>query len=146
MTDRLDSERRSALMKSVPTRNTSVELMVRVILSKAGYRYRLHRKDLPGTPDVVFPGRRKVLFINGCFWHSHQNCPKGRPPKSRRDFWNAKLSRNKDRDAENLRALAEMGWSALTVWQCELKDIPTLEAALFRFLGAVRPEGITLQL
>jgi DNA mismatch endonuclease Vsr len=88
MTDRLTPERRSALMKAVPTRNTSPELMVRALLWRSGFRYRLHRRDLPGTPDLVFPGKRKVIFVNGCFWHRHEGCSKGNPglPRDRRDF------------------------------------------------------------
>jgi DNA mismatch endonuclease (patch repair protein) len=139
MTDRIDTARRSALMKAVPTRNTSVELAVRRILFEAGYRYRLHRKDLPGSPDIVFPSRRKAIFINGCFWHSHQGCAKGRPPKSRTDFWEAKLSRNRARDAENLAGLAALGWLTLTIWQCEIKQLETWKETLFDFLGPVKP-------
>jgi DNA mismatch endonuclease (patch repair protein) len=140
MTDTLDATRRSALMKAVPTRNTSVELAVRKVLFKAGYRYRLHRKDLPGSPDIVFPCRRKAVFINGCFWHSHQFCPKGKPPKSRPEFWEAKLSRNRARDAENLAELAALGWLTLTVWQCELKDAEALRRTFLDFLGPVKSD------
>lgn len=138
MTDRLSRERRSALMKAVPTRNTSPELIVRAILSRRGHRYRLHRRDLPGSPDLVFPGKRKVIFVNGCFWHLHEGCPKGRLPKSRLDYWKPKLDANKLRDAKDISALESLGWKVLVVWQCETKDPPSLLARLEDFLRPSR--------
>lgn len=121
-------------MKSVPTRNTTPELAVRRVLSNLGYRYRLHRGDLPGTPDLVFVSRRKVIFVNGCFWHCHSKCPKGRPPKSRPDYWGPKLRTNRERDARNIRALQELGWNVLVVWQCETKDAVSLASKLEAYL------------
>jgi len=138
MTDRIDAARRSALMKKVPTRNTSIELIVRALLFRLGYRYRLHRKDLPGTPDIAFVGRKKAIFVNGCFWHGHRGCPKGQGPKSREEYWNAKLDANRERDSRNEQALIQMGWSVLTIWQCELRDTSCLELKVLSFLGGVR--------
>jgi len=135
MADRLSPERRSALMKMVPTRNTTPELAVRRILSKLGYRYRLHRRDLPGTPDLVLASRRKVIFVNGCFWHSHPNCSKGRPPKSRSDYWVPKLKANQDRDTRNILTLQSFGWEVLVVWQCETKDAVSLGTKLETFVA-----------
>lgn len=121
-------------MRAVPTRNTSPELIVRALLSHAGIRYRLHCKKLPGTPDIVFAGRQKAIFINGCFWHAHEGCPKGRPPQSRTEYWIPKLQANKARDQRNVAELESMGWKALTVWQCETKDLVALDARLIDFL------------
>lgn len=99
-----------------------------------GYRFRLHRRDLPGTPDIVFPSRRKVIFVNGCFWHAH-GCRIGQPPKSRRRYWMAKLERNRARDRRNLAELQSIGWKALTVWQCETRVPKRLARRLSLFLG-----------
>jgi DNA mismatch endonuclease (patch repair protein) len=114
-------------MSSVGTKDTGPELLLRRMLHKAGYRYRLHPKKLPGRPDIVFPARRKVIFVHGCFWHSH-GCSKGQPPKSRSEYWKPKLEANRQRDALRLRQLKDLGWSSMTVWQCELKDL----AGMFR--------------
>jgi len=99
-----------------------------------GYRYRLHDKRLPGKPDLVFSRRRKAVFVNGCFWHGHENCRYGKLPKSRLDFWKPKIDRNRQRDVENLRRLEDEGWSVLTVWQCEVKDQEKLRIRLHEFL------------
>jgi len=119
--DRLDPARRSRLMQKVGTKNTGPEIMVRSILHRLGYRFRLHRKDLPGTPDIVFPSRKVVLFVHGCYWHSH-GCAKGQPPKSRMEYWGPKLESNRYRDQRNLNALQDAGWRAEVIWQCELRD------------------------
>lgn len=121
-------------MRAVPTKDTAPERAVRSLLTRNGYRYRLHRRDLPGTPDIVFPGRRKVIFVNGCFWHGHIGCPKGRAPKSRPEYWIPKIARNIEKDQWNLAELAQLGWRALTVWQCELRQPPLLEKKLTKFL------------
>ena len=125
-------------MKSVGTRDTGPELVVRRLLHRRGYRYRLHRKDLPGRPDIVFPSRKRVIFIHGCFWHGHE-CGKGKLPKSRAEYWTAKIKANQDRDAEVVSRLERDGWQTLTVWQCELKDLDAVESILRKFLG---PPGI----
>jgi len=101
-----------------------------------GYRYRLHDKKLPGKPDIVLAGRRKIVFIHGCFWHRHENCPLARIPKSRKSFWVGKLESNRRRDGRVKAALRRAGWSVATVWECQLADIARLEARLRRFIEA----------
>ena len=137
MTDNRSPESRSALMSRIRGKDTAPEVAVRRVLHSLGYRFRLHRRDLPGTPDIVFPSRRKVIFVNGCFWHAH-GCSKGRAPKSRLDYWKPKLKTNKARDAAQVRALKKLGWSVLTVWQCETNDADVLAARLVDFLEAIR--------
>ncbi|WP_137156484.1 very short patch repair endonuclease [Rhizobium sp. FKL33] len=130
-------EQRSAVMRRVKSKNTAPELKLRKLLTSLGYRYRLHRADLPGKPDLVFPGRRKLIFVHGCFWHGH-DCPRGaRAPKSNADYWQAKIARNRARDAANLDALTSAGWQVLTVWECELKDKAVLVERLCGFLGVM---------
>ena len=109
-------------MRSVRSKDTKPEKLVRSITHAMGYRYRLHRKDLPGKPDLAFISARKAVFVNGCFWHGHA-CPKGRLPKSNVEFWSSKIEANKVRDEKNLRALSRMGWKTLTLWECELNDV-----------------------
>ena len=130
MTDVFSAEKRSDVMRRVKGRDTSPELAVRRMLWRLGARYRLHRKDLPGHPDIVMPGRRLAVFVHGCFWHGH-DCARGaRVPKQNRDYWEGKVGRNRDRDAANLEKLEALGWRVLTVWECELKDPAALEARL----------------
>jgi DNA mismatch endonuclease (patch repair protein) len=119
-------------MSRIRGKNTKPEMAVRRLLHALGFRYRLHRADLPGTPDLVFSGRRKVVFVHGCFWHGHE-CT-GRVPKSNADYWMAKISRNKARDGRSRDELAALGWSVLTVWECELKDADGLAGRLRSFL------------
>lgn len=115
-------ELRSRIMRSVGSKNTKPELVMRRLLHRNGYRFRLHRKDLPGSPDLTFPGRRKVIFIHGCFWHGH-DCPRGaRLPKTNQAYWEMKISRNRTRDKRTENALASMGWRMLVVWECKLRD------------------------
>jgi DNA mismatch endonuclease (patch repair protein) len=109
-------------------------MVVRRMLHAAGYRYRLHVRDLPGKPDLVFPARRKVVFINGCFWHRHRGCALARLPKSRVEFWTEKLERNRQRDERNVAALKELGWEVLTVWECEVGDPAILMPRVVAFL------------
>jgi DNA mismatch endonuclease, patch repair protein len=118
MPDNRSPESRSALMSRIGPKNTSPELIVRRWLHKAGYRFRLHRRDLPGTPDIVLPRLRIAIFVHGCFWHAH-GCAKGRPPKSRPEYWLPKLARNRERDAEKRAALEAAGWHVVEIWQCE---------------------------
>ncbi len=113
---------RSKTMRAVKSKNTKPELIVRRLIHAMGYRYRLHRKDLPGTPDLVFPARRKVIFVHGCFWHGH-DCRRGaRAPKTNADYWREKIVRNQNRDAAARQALLDAGWAAHVIWECELKD------------------------
>lgn len=134
--DTLDPGQRSARMALVRGKNTKPELVVRRLVHGLGYRYRLHRRDLPGTPDLVFPNRRKVIFVHGCFWHRHMNCALGRLPKSRSEFWFPKLEGNAERDERNVRELAQLGWRVLTVWECQLRDKTRLADMIRRFLDA----------
>jgi DNA mismatch endonuclease (patch repair protein) len=121
-------------MSRVRSKDTKPELAVRRLVFGMGCRYRLHDKRLPGRPDLVFRGRRKIVFVNGCFWHGHEGCRYARTPKSREDFWRAKVERNRERDGQNIASLEADGWKVLTVWQCELKDLHVLEGKLHEFL------------
>ena len=139
MTDVFSEAKRSAVMRRVRGKDTSPEVRVRKVLTRLGARYRLHRADLPGKPDIVLPGRRLVLFVHGCFWHGH-DCARGaRVPKANRDYWLAKVGRNRARDLAAREALAALGWRVETIWECELKDTPTLKARLEDLLR--RPPG-----
>ena len=121
--DRVTREERSRIMSLIRSKNTQPEMRVRRLVHSLGYRYRLHNRTLPGTPDLVFSGRRKVLFVNGCFWHQH-GCKLGnRQPKSRVSYWDKKLKRNKQRDVANQSRLQEIGWSVLTIWECETNPL-----------------------
>lgn len=136
--DTLNPVERSERMSRVRGKNTKPELLVRRLVHGMGYRYRLHRRDLPGTPDLVFPGRGKVIFINGCFWHRHMDCVLARLPKSRNEFWQPKLTANAERDTRNIRALKRLGWGVLTIWECQLGDVTKLANRIRRFLDAKR--------
>ena len=134
MTDVFTREKRSQVMARVKGKNTTPELAVRRLLTQMGLRYRLHRADLPGKPDVAMPGRRTVVCVHGCFWHGH-DCARGaRMPKANNAYWQAKIGRNRERDARNRDALAEAGWKTITVWECELKVEAKLEKRLRRAL------------
>lgn len=133
MADTRTPEQRRRIMQAVKTRDTGPELTVRNIVYRLGYRYRLNAKNLPGRPDIVLPGMMKAIFVHGCFWHGH-GCRKGKAPKSRLDYWKPKLKANKKRDAAQVRALKSLGWSVLTVWQCQMNDAEALRATLSAFL------------
>lgn len=135
MTDEISKERRSANMRAVRSRNTGPEIRVRQIAHGLGYRFRLHRRDLPGKPDLAFPGRRKAVFVHGCFWHHHKGCPRGSMPQSNIEYWRPKLARNAARDAEQIAALKASGWRALVIWECQIRDEKRLAARLRQFLG-----------
>lgn len=120
MDTRSPTQRRQ-IMQAVRTKNTGPEMIVRSALHAAGLRYRLHRADLPGKPDLVLASRRVAVFVHGCFWHGH-GCDKGRLPKSRLGYWLPKIEQNKQRDAENVRKLRALGWKPITVWQCDLRN------------------------
>jgi len=133
MTER--PEVRVRTMRAVKGRDTGPEMVVRRLTHGMGYRYRLHGKDLPGKPDLVFRPRRKAIFVHGCFWHQH-DCPRGaRLPKSNRDYWWPKLRRNKERDAQHRERLFDMGWNALTIWECEIADRDALARRIAAFLA-----------
>jgi DNA mismatch endonuclease, patch repair protein len=135
MTDKISKARRSANMRAVRSRNTRPEILVRQIAYRLGFRFRLHRRDLPGKPDIAFPGRQKAIFVHGCFWHQHKGCRRATVPKSNRGFWRLKLARNVARDAMQLAAIRKRGWRALVVWECEIKNERRLTAKMMRFLG-----------
>jgi DNA mismatch endonuclease (patch repair protein) len=120
LVDRLTPEARSAQMRRIRKRDTGPEVRVRRAAHALGYRFRLHRRDLPGTPDIVFPASRKVILVHGCFWHQHCGCRLARLPKSRPDYWLPKLKRNQERDASAVEALRALGWAVLVVWECEV--------------------------
>ncbi|MBU1628011.1 DNA mismatch endonuclease Vsr [bacterium] len=120
MVDIFDKKKRSEIMSEISGKNTKPELLIRKVLFSEGYRYRLHRKELPGNPDIVFPGRKKVIFINGCYWHGH-NCKKAALPETNKQFWKKKISGNVERDKKNLDKLLKMGWKSFVIWQCEIK-------------------------
>lgn len=133
-------------MRQIRSKDTAPELALRRIVYQMGYRFRLHRKDLPGKPDLVFPGRKKVVFLHGCFWHQHQGCRDGRVPGTRQDYWKPKLARNQERDVLARTALKALGWDVLILWECDLsKKAPVIAAQLTRFLGApdIRPQPLT---
>lgn len=109
---------RSEIMSRIRSKDTKPELLVRRGLHARGYRFRLHRRDLPGTPDLVFPRLEAIIEVRGCFWHGHENC--GRPPKSRQEFWGPKIDRNRERDAENVDAMRQLGWRILVIWECAM--------------------------
>lgn len=136
MTDTLRSEERSARMSRIRGKDTAPELAVRRMLHGMGYRYRLHRRDLPGCPDLVFSSRRKAVFVHGCFWHRHPDpaCKLARLPKSRLDFWLPKLEGNRARDLRNQDALRAQGWGVFVVWECQLRNPETLKIQIKTFL------------
>lgn len=141
MTDTVSPETRSRVMAQVKSKGMKPEMKVRRLLHGLGYRYRLQRADMPGKPDLVFPSRRKVVFVNGCFWHNHSDCPRVRIPATNRDYWLSKLERNKARDERNIHLLNDIGWSVMTVWECELKDLREPTKRLVAFLDDAPSEN-----
>ena len=133
MADTVSRKTRSRMMAAVRQRNTGPEMWVRRMLYKLGYRYVLHVQALPGRPDLVFPRRRKVIFVHGCFWHGH-DCRKGKLPKSNVEFWRTKIGRNKVRDGRVVGELEDAGWDVCVVWQCEMDDEESLRNRLVGFL------------
>ena len=129
MVDTCSKKKRSAIMSRIGQKNTTPELLVRKLLFGAGYRYRLHDKSLPGSPDMVLKKYQTAIFVNGCFWHHHEQCRDGHTPKSNKKYWRIKFSRNVARDMENQELLGDLGWLVLIVWECEIKTSPgeTLE-------------------
>lgn len=127
---------RSANMRAIRSKDMRPELEVRSLVHKLGYRFRLHRKDLPGQPDLVFVSRRKVIFVHGCFWHWHQGCKIAHVPKSNLEYWGPKLERNRARDRRNIDALRMDGWKTMVIWECEIRSGRTLKKRINAFLGA----------
>lgn len=135
--DTLTPNQRSECMSRVHGRDTKPEMVVRRLVHRMGYRYRLHQRHLPGVPDLVFSRRKKLIFVHGCFWHWHEHgsCRGPRMPKTRVSYWREKLQSNVERDAENIERLGADGWQVLVVWECELKDMHALEMRLRNFLN-----------
>ncbi len=128
--DFVSKEKRSAIMRGIKGKNTRPEVLVRSILHQAGYRFRLHRKDLPGRPDIVLPRYHAAIFVHGCFWHQHKKCGEGRLPRSNRAFWKRKFTANALRDKRALQALAKLGWKTFVVWACDTHDPEALKNLL----------------
>lgn len=136
MADTLTRAERSERMGRIQNKDTKPEMRVRKIVHGMGYRYRLHKANLPGKPDLVFAGRRKVIFVHGCFWHRHPDpsCSLARLPKSKLDFWVPKLETNRQRDEANVRELEQAGWDVLTIWECQLRNEKELKIRIQVFL------------
>lgn len=133
--DKIDAATRSRVMASVHSKNTKPEMRVRSAAHRLGLRFRLHRKELPGKPDVVFPSRRLALFVHGCFWHGH-DCPHGRrTPVANADYWRSKIRRNVERDTKVQAELADMGWRAVVIWECQIEGAGLSEL----LLGTLKP-------
>lgn len=137
MPDNRTPQQRSEIMRAVGCKNTAPERLVRSMLHGLGYRFSLHRRDLPGTPDIILPARRSVVFVHGCFWHGH-TCPRGNTPSSNVDFWRRKIAGNRERDGRVQKQLRKDGWKVLTVWECETQSERRLEQRLRRFLERSR--------
>lgn len=139
MTDTLTRQERSERMSRIRGKDSASEMRLRRLIHGMGYRYRLHVRTLPGTPDLVFPARKAVIFMHGCFWHRHQECRLARMPKSRVAFWREKLEANKRRDEENINRLNELGWRVLVIWECQMKekDLNEVSNVVRRFLADV---------
>lgn len=135
--DTLTPEQRSERMGRVKGEGSAAEKHIRSLVHRMGYRFRLHGAKLPGKPDLVFPARRKVIFVHGCFWHRHPdpNCHLARLPKSRQDFWIPKLEGNRERDLRKARELEDLGWRSLVIWECKLRDTAFVENEIRTFLG-----------
>jgi DNA mismatch endonuclease, patch repair protein len=133
--DVYDAQTRSAVMRAVKAKDTKPEMIVRRLLHRAGYRFRLHRANLPGKPDLTFPSRRKVIFVHGCFWHQHPGCRAADRPSSNTAYWRAKLDRNMERDKTTQEALERGGWRTLIVWECQTRNPDALLTLLTDFLN-----------
>jgi|ERR1700693_875578 len=133
--DTISSARRSENMRRIKSKGMKPELIVRTMVHRMGYRYRLHSQDLPGKPDLVFRTRKKAIEVRGCFWHQHRRCPEAHIPQSRTNYWLPKLARNRHRDKANCRRLRALGWSVLVVWECEVDVAKHLSTKLRKFLG-----------
>jgi DNA mismatch endonuclease (patch repair protein) len=136
MPDVMTSEQRSGCMASIRSKNTRPELIVRSLVHRMGYRFRLHRRELPGKPDLVFVSSRSVIFVHGCFWHQHAGCRFASKPATRAEFWSGKFEANVSRDGRVRRKLIEMGWRVLVIWECETRDLVELQKRIRQFLEA----------
>lgn len=136
MADRISPKQRSRNMSRIKSQGMKPEMAVRKMVHGMGYRYRLHRTDLPGKPDLVFGPKRKIIFVHGCFWHQHDDidCRRSHAPKSNKNYWSPKLAKNVARDRNSIQTLEELGWTVLVVWECEIDDLEKLKSRLFNFL------------
>lgn len=135
MPDLVSTSVRSRIMSSVKQRHTKPEIVVRSLLHRLGYRFRLYQKALPGSPDIVLPKYRTAIFVHGCFWHQHINCGKSRRPSSNQEYWNKKLDENISRDKRKEDELSQLGWRVAIIWQCETSDVNILSEKLKNLLG-----------
>ena len=137
MADTVSKEVRSRIMSSVGRKNTKPERLVRSFLHSLGFRFRLHRRDLPGSPDIILPRHRVAVFVHGCFWHQHRGCPKSRKPTSNTDYWDRKLAENIKRDRQKLSKIKKLGWHVIVIWECEAKSLRALSR---KFAKLLQPE------
>lgn len=135
MTDVFSKEKRSWIMSQVKGVNTKPEVLVRSLIHRMGYRFRIHRRDLPGNPDIVLPRHRKVIFVHGCFWHGHKRCPRSKRPTTNENFWNKKLDDNIKRDKRNYWTIRRLNWKVLVIWECEIRKPKVLQRKLEKFLN-----------
>ncbi len=135
MVDRISKEHRSWNMSRVKNKNTKLELLVRSLLHRRGFRFRLHKRDLPGRPDIVLPKYMTVIFVHGCFWHQHKECPASKRPSTNVEFWDSKLDDTITRDKINQKKLRDLGWHVIVIWECEMKNLQQLETKLARLLN-----------
>jgi len=133
--DVFSKDKRSRIMSRIGGKDTKPELIVRSLLHRMGHRFRIHRTDLPGNPDITLPKHKKVIFVHGCFWHGHIGCPRAKRPSTNEEFWQKKLDKNIQRDGENTARLVALGWTVLVIWQCEVKNLPKLKRKIENFLG-----------
>ena len=138
--DHLTCEKRSLNMSRIKAKNTTPEIRVRSALHRAGYRFRLHAKDLPGKPDIVLPKYKTVILVHGCFWHRHRGCPKATMPSSNQEYWKQKFQRNVERDKQEQIELKKLGWEVIVVWECSVKQDTFLQALVNRIAGADQGE------
>ena len=132
------SDQRSRNMSAIKSKNTKPEIAVRKMLHALGYRFRLHRKDLPGSPDIVLPKYKTVIFVHGCFWHRHENCKYASTPKTRKEFWENKFNENMKRDKNNFKELKKLNWNLLVIWECETKNINLLIKKVSSKIGNIQ--------
>jgi DNA mismatch endonuclease (patch repair protein) len=138
--DTLSPEQRHRTMAAVKSKSTKPELAIRTLLHTAGFRFRLHRKDLPGNPDIVLPKYKTVIFVHGCFWHQHPECKHAARPASNQEYWGKKLDRNINRDKRNLNDLGLLGWRVLVIWECETRDKTALTKRMISFILGRTPD------
>jgi DNA mismatch endonuclease, patch repair protein len=135
--DIFSPEKRSQVMSKVRSKDTKPEIVIRRLLHSLGYRFRLYRKELPGNPDIVLPKYKTVIFVNGCFWHQHEGCKKSKLPISNSLFWSVKLQKNVERDKKNIERLEDLGWQVLLIWECQLRDLSTIEEMIINKMKRV---------